>query len=82
MVFLKKPWFFSTLYWIDSRYLQLFIKNKKEQSQYKIVEIKINVPGNDLFVKEQAESFEIALDRTVNVMKKLLIRHKEKLQAY
>ena len=44
----------------------------------KIVEIKLNIPGNQLFAKEQDESFEAAADRTVEALRRQLKKHKEK----
>nr|WKN38209.1 ribosome-associated translation inhibitor RaiA [Tunicatimonas sp. TK19036] len=47
----------------------------------KIVEIKLNIPGNQLFAKEQDESFEAAADRTVEALRRQLKKHKEKQAA-
>ncbi|MEQ9441683.1 MAG: ribosome-associated translation inhibitor RaiA [Cyclobacteriaceae bacterium] len=47
----------------------------------KIVEIKINIPGNQLFAKEQDESFEAAADKTVEALRRQLKKYKEKQAA-
>lgn len=47
----------------------------------KIVEIKLNLPGNQLFAKEQGESFEAAADMAVNALRRQLKKHKEKLST-
>ena len=47
-------------------------------NQNKIAEIKIMIPGNDLFAKKQAKSFEEAVDSTIEALRKQLIKRKEK----
>lgn len=44
----------------------------------KITEIKVEVPGNDLFVKKQTKSFEESTDVAVEALKRQLRKHKEK----
>lgn len=41
-------------------------------------EIRLEVPGNDLFVKESAAEFEQAVDETVNKLQGILRKQKEK----
>jgi putative sigma-54 modulation protein len=50
----------------------------REESDHKEVEIKLNVRDNTLFIKENGESFQAALDIAVDVMKKQLKKYKEK----
>lgn len=50
----------------------------REESNHKEVEIKLNVRDNTLFVKENGENFQAALDIAVDVMKKQLKKYKEK----
>ena len=45
----------------------------------KVLEIRLAVPGNDLFIKAEAESFEIAVANATQKMRRQLIRHKEQL---
>ena len=47
----------------------------------KIVEMKLNIPGNQLFAKEQDESFEAAADRTVEALRRQLKKYKDKQSA-
>ena len=47
----------------------------------KIVEMKVLVPGNDLFSKKQANSFEEATDAAVDALRKQLQKHKEKIRG-
>ncbi|MFO8087768.1 MAG: ribosome-associated translation inhibitor RaiA [Bacteroidales bacterium] len=46
----------------------------------KIAEVKLKVPGEDLFAKKQAKSFEEATDQAVSALRKQLIKYKDKLK--
>ena len=48
----------------------------------KIVEIKINVPGDEFMVKKQSKSFEEAVDLSVDSLERLLMKRKEKIRAH
>lgn len=62
---------------------QVYLKVSKPQTNNnKIVEIKLNVPGQTLFVSEQADTFEAATDHAVNRMKTQVRRYKEKLTSH
>lgn len=59
---------------------EVFLKQENGgATDNKVVEIRLNIPGNQLFVKEQAESFEAATDSAVSALKKQIRKHKEKL---
>ena len=45
----------------------------------KLVEIKINVPGKELFAKKKSKSFEEAIDDAVDALRVQITKHKEKL---
>ena len=45
----------------------------------KLVEIKINVPGKELFAKKKSKSFEEATDDAVDALRIQITKHKEKL---
>ncbi len=55
---------------------------KNEINENKVVEIKLNIPGNQLFAKVNEKSFEAATDKAIEALKKQLRRHKEKLVAH
>ena len=57
-------------------YLRL---DKSDVNQNKIVEIKLNIPGKDLFAKKQCKSFEEASDVTIDALRRQLKKHKGKL---
>ena len=54
--------------------------DKKESPDNKIVEIKMLVPGKDLFVKKHADSFEGATDEAVEALRRQIKKYKEKSQ--
>ena len=55
-------------------YLKL---QKTEDEANKIVEVKLLIPGNDLFAKEQCKTFEEATDRAVESLKRQIGKHKQ-----
>lgn len=58
----------------------LRLDNSADQ-QNKIAEIKLNLPGNDLFAKKQCTSFEEATDSAIDALRKQLVKHKDKIRA-
>lgn len=56
-------------------YLKL---DKAKTTENKVVEIKLKVPGNDLFVKRQCQTFEEATDQVVDALRQQLKKRKEK----
>ena len=52
-----------------------------ETRENKIVEIRLQVRGYDLFAKKQSVSFEESTDKAVEALRKQLIRHKEKVRG-
>lgn len=63
---------------------QVFLKLEKDgdSKSNKLVEIKLNLPGEILVVKEQGIKFEEGTDLAVESLKRLVQRHKEKLKAH
>jgi len=47
----------------------------------KIAEIRLNIPGNDLFAKKQCKTFEEATDAALDALRKQLVKHKEKIKS-
>jgi len=58
----------------------IFKVDKKESHDNKIVEIKMHVPGKELFAKKQEDAFEKAADEAVEALRRQIKKHKEKLQ--
>jgi putative sigma-54 modulation protein len=58
---------------------EVFLKvDKASTAENKVVEIKLHVPGNDLFVKRQCQSFEEAADECTDALRQQLKKRKEK----
>ncbi len=51
---------------------------KNDQNQNKTIEFKVNIPGEQLFAREQSRTFEAATDLAVESLKKQLIKYKAK----
>ena len=52
--------------------------DKNESHENKIAEIRLVIPGYDLFAKKQGDSFEHATDTAVNALIKQLKKYKDK----
>ena len=52
-----------------------------EDHNNKVAEIKLNVPGVDLFAKKQSKTFEEATDLAIEAIRKQIIKHKEKIKG-
>lgn len=61
---------------------EVTLKLNNEGNQNKTVEIKLNVPGNQIFAKEQSTTFEKATDAAVDSIKRQLDKFKEKLRSH
>ena len=70
----KLEQFFSKI--ID---VQVFLKLENAgQVRDKIVEIKLNLPGKSILIKEIAQTFEAGIDLATEALKRQLVRFKEK----
>ena len=52
-----------------------------QNNENKIVEMRVVLPGNDLFVKKQSKTFEEAADEAVDSLRRQLQRYKEKVKG-
>jgi len=52
--------------------------NNNSNTVNKIAEIRISIPGNDLFAKKQSNSFEEATGSAIDALKKQLDKYKNK----
>ena len=52
-----------------------------EDEENKITEIKLLIPGNDFFAKEQCKTFEEATDKAIESLRRQVDKHKEKVRA-
>ena len=61
---------------------EVFLKlDKAENSENKITEIKLQIPGKVLFAKEKRKTFEEATDLAVEALGRQVKRHKEKTKG-
>lgn len=61
---------------------EVYLKvDKAERKDNKIVEIKVAIPGKDLFASKQYSSFEEATDEAVDALRRQVIKAKEKMTA-
>ena len=72
----KMETFFGRI--IDARVV-LKLENSG-QVRDKVVEVRLNLPGETLIVKESHKSFEGSIENATNSLKRKLIKYKEKLR--
>jgi len=53
---------------------------KTSDENNKVAEIRLMVPGNDLFAKKQSKTFEESAGNAVNALRKQLIKYKDKIK--
>ena len=62
---------------------EVFLRLEKDSNrENKGVEIKLGIPGNDLFAKKNSKTFEVAVDGTVEALRRQLKKRKEKVWGY
>ena len=62
---------------------EVFLKvQQTSEKENKIVEVKINVPGNDFVVKKVSKTFEEGVALTVDSLKRQLNKRKEKQRSF
>jgi len=61
---------------------EVFLKvQQTSEKENKNVEIKINVPGNDIVVKKQGKTFEEGIMLAIDSLKRQLAKKKEKIRV-
>lgn len=61
---------------------EVFLKLNNSGIENKTVEIKLNIPGGQLFAKEEAKSFEEATDLATEALRRQLRKFKVKQMAH
>jgi putative sigma-54 modulation protein len=62
---------------------EVFLRlDKSDSNENKITEIKLMVPGKDLFAKRQCKSFEEATDESVEALRRQIRKQRDKARAY
>ncbi len=61
---------------------EVFLRLENVQDdENKIAEVKLLIPGNDLFVKKQSKTFEEAVNKAVDTLNRQVTKYKEKLRS-
>ncbi|MBI2270858.1 MAG: ribosome-associated translation inhibitor RaiA [Bacteroidetes bacterium] len=61
---------------------EVFLKlDKSSTTENKVAEIKIQLRGNDLFVKKQCKTFEEAVDTSIVALTNQVKKYKEKVKG-
>ena len=60
---------------------EVFLRLNNEGIDNKTVEIKLNVPGTQLFAIEKARSFEAAADQAAEALRNQLLKFKTKVRG-
>ncbi|MCA6078382.1 ribosome hibernation-promoting factor, HPF/YfiA family [Fulvivirga sedimenti] len=60
---------------------EVFLRLNNSKVENKTVEIKLNIPGNQLFAKEEAKTFEEATDQAAEALRRQLRKFKVKQSA-
>lgn len=61
---------------------EVFLKvQQTSEKENKIVDVKLNIPGNDFVVKKQCKTFEEGVMLATDSLKRQLTKKKEKLRA-
>lgn len=59
---------------------EVFLRiDKSQEGENKVAEVKILIPGKELFAKKQCKTFEEATDLAVEALRKQVKKHKEKV---
>ncbi len=61
---------------------EVILKLNNEGIENKTVEIKLNVPGDQLFANKTNGSFEAATDHCTEALRRQIKKHKDKLVAH
>ncbi|RUA33915.1 MAG: ribosome-associated translation inhibitor RaiA [Bacteroidetes bacterium] len=62
---------------------EVFLRLDKDSTNAnKIVEVKLNIPGNQLFAKEKSDSFEAGIDSASEALRRQIKKFKEKQMAH
>jgi putative sigma-54 modulation protein len=59
--------------------VEVFLRLEKDQgTENKLAEIRLDIPGNDIFAKKKSKSFEESVDISIEAIKRQIAKHKEK----
>ena len=59
--------------------IEVFLRLEKDQNtENKVAEIRLDIPGNDVFAKKKTKSFEESVDNCIEAIKRQITKFKEK----
>ncbi len=59
--------------------VEVFLRLEKDQgTENKLAEIRLDIPGSDVFAKKKSKSFEESIDNCLDAIKRQLTKFKEK----
>ncbi|MBU8891647.1 MAG: ribosome-associated translation inhibitor RaiA [Bacteroidales bacterium] len=59
--------------------VEVFLRLEKDQgTENKLAEIRLDIPGSDIFAKKKSKSFEESVDNSIDAIKRQITKHKEK----
>ena len=61
---------------------EVFLRVNNEGIDNKTIEIKLNMPGNQIFAKEDAKTFEVAADMATEALRRQIRKYKDKATAH
>ena len=60
---------------------EVFLKLENTNSpDNKITEIRLSIPGNDLFAKKQSKTFEEVTDQAIEALRRQIHKHKDRVK--
>jgi putative sigma-54 modulation protein len=61
---------------------EVFLRlDNSDNRENKIAEIRVNIPGSNLYVKKQSATFEESTDNAVEALRRQLRKYKEKVKG-
>jgi len=61
---------------------EVFLRVNNDGIDNKTIEIKLNMPGNQIFAKEDAKTFEVATDMATEALRRQIRKYKDKVTAH
>jgi len=61
---------------------EVFLRVNNDGIENKTIEIKLNMPGNQIFAKEEARSFEEAADIATEALRRQIKKYKAKMAEH
>ena len=68
-----------TLFFDEIIGAEVFLKLENTQNlENKVAEVRLEIPGGELFAKKQSKSFEESIDTAIDALKRQITRYKKK----